>query len=505
MSDNPLDSLPPPNPLDALPPPAAAPAAAPYSFGQFLKEAGSELIRAPVKAISGIPLMAMDTGVGIRNLVTNISEGHYPKLNDFNPFPNTGPKSPTPYEMPSTTFNRTLDQYTVAPTGFLGKGSEFVSTAMLGSQLPAPQGVGTVQGAVKSTFGGTSEASGLAPANFAPAADMLKRQVLEKSQNAGYVVPPSTGNPSFMNRLLEGVSGKLKLQQEAALRNQAVTNELSATGIGQAAGSPITQGALSAIRDEAAQKGYEPIKGIGQIIADAQYGKDLDSLNQAAQGAAKSFPGINPSNDIDNIVAALKQPAFDSKDAVDAIRFLRSQADDAFRSGSASQGQAYKGAAQAIEDQIERHLVNQGDSGSAMLAAFRNARTQMAQTYTAGRALVGETGDFNARAYASELARNKPLIGDQRTIGQFATAFPKAARLTQESYPSISPLDAYGSAIASAASGSAAPLMIPLTRIGIREYLLSGAGQARALPPMTGAAPQTLGGLGSLVPAYFAQ
>ena len=62
--------------------------------------------------------------------------------------------------------------------------------------------------------------------------------------------------------------------------------------------------------------------------------------------------------------------------------------------------------------------------------------------------------------------------------------------MPKEIYPSISPLDVYGSAISAGVTGSAAPLMLPLTRVGLREFLLSPRGQALALqaayqPPKT--------------------
>lgn len=443
----------------------------------FAAQVGSAAVRPLAKGVAALPLMAMDAGVGLRNFIQmKMNPAPAPSMEDL--IAGRKPKSAfQPYELPSSMFNRMLDQYTLPPEG-AGKAAELISSALVGSRLPAPQA-------------GTKP-----PAGFIPPAQMLRNQTVAQAQKEGYVVPPGTANPTFGNRLLEGLSGKLKLQQEAATSNQAVTNELMARSVGQNTDAPLTQGALSLVRGEAARKGYDPLRSLGKIATDQKYIDTLDDITKAAQGASRSFPGLKPTKEVDDVVSALKQKEFNSGDALDAVSHLRELADDAYASGNRLLGKAYKSASKAIEDMVERDLAGRGDDGAAMLKSFREARTLMAKTYTAGKALVEDTGSFNARKMASELAKGKPLAGEQRIVAGFATAFPKVSRLMDESYPSISPLDAYGSAIAAGAADSAAPLAIPLTRVGIREYLLSPAGQQRAIQQAAGAR-ETLGLLGA--------
>lgn len=114
------------------------------SFGEdaldFAKNLGSAAIRPIVRGVTSLPMLAMDAGVAARNLGTNLSNGVMPTLADFNPFAKTG-GSPQPYELPSTEFNRKLDTYTRPPEGFVGKGSELVSSVLAGARLPlTPQG-----------------------------------------------------------------------------------------------------------------------------------------------------------------------------------------------------------------------------------------------------------------------------------------------------------------------------------------------------------------------------
>lgn len=440
---------------------------------------GSAAVRPLAKAVAGLPLMAADAGVGTINTIKQlIAEKRFPRLNDFNPFA-TPPAGD--YPLPSQTFNQSLDAVTLPPEGVVGKGSEFVSSALLGSRIPAPTGVQQ------------------APAGFTPAAQALKTATLQRAQKEGYVVPPSSNNPSFMNRLLEGISGKQKLTQEAVMRNQPVTERLAATALKQNPDAPLTPEALQAIRSSAHQAGYVPVTAAGTMKTDSKFIDDLIAVTKTGQKAARSFPGLKPKTDIDDVVKSLTQEKFDAGDGIDAIAYLREQADDAFRGGEASLGRSYKAAAKAIEDVIERNLESQGENARGLLKGYRDARQLIAQTYTAGKALVDESGTSNAIKYARELMAGKPLVGDQQTIAKFGAQFGKFATVPKEIYPSISPLDVYGSAISAGVTGSAAPLMLPLTRVGLREYLLSQAGQARAIPQayrpqqtmgLFGAAPQ---------------
>lgn len=454
-----VDDLPAPVSVDSLPAPPSNSRG--EGIGGFAKDLGSAIVRPAAKAVAALPLMAMDAGIAGRNILGDLANKAL------------GRHATPDYEMPSSMFNRALDAYTRPPTG-IGKAAEFVTSSLMGARLPlAP------------------EMSNPAPAGFISPRGALRNQLISQGQKEGYVVPPSTGNPTFLNRLMEGLSGKLKLQQEAALRNQGTTDRLMSQSVGESGEAPITQGALESIRSKAAQEGYSPIRQIGEIPTDSKYQDALDAIEKAGK-PGKLLASIKPDTDIADLVKSLKQPNFEGDDAVSTIQTLRQSADDAFRAGKAAVGRAYKAAAGAIEDQIERHLQNQGADGADTLSQFRDARKLMAKTYTAGKALT-ETGNFNARSVASDLARGKPLEGAQRTVGQFASAFPKATRLAQESFPAISPLDAYGSAIASAASHSVAPLALPLTRVGVREFLLSPAGQSRALQAAYKGAPKNLG------------
>lgn len=445
----------------------ATPGDAPMTEGQKWAEAGknvaSAVARPIAQGVAALPLMVMDAGVAARNLIQGAYErNRAPTLSELV----TGKRPFQPYELPSAMFQQSLDSVTRPPDSPVGRGAEMVSSMIAGARMPMP----------------TPTVANAAPAGFRGAQQGMREEVLRQANAAGYVVPPSSVNPSFGNRLLEGLAGKVKLNQEAGLRNMDVTNTLMARSVGENSGAPVTSGALNAIRSETVKQAYEPIRSIGTVTTDAKYLSELDALTKAAKGADRSFPGLAKPSPLDDTVAVLKSGSFDAGDGVDAIAYLRGLADDAYSAGQRSLGKAYKGAATAIENMIERDLQGRGKDGSAILSAYREGRKLIAKTYTANKAMVGQ-GEFNARAVASELAKGAPLEGPQRLVGNFATTFNKyALKPTGENFPSVSPLDAYGSAIAAGSLDSVAPFAYPLTRAGLRSYLLSPAGQARAFP-----------------------
>src|SRR6185437_6226932 len=99
-----------PSPLDPIAPvqggaqeQEGGPQQSPNALGPW----ASSIVRPLAKGVAALPLMAMDAGVGTRNLVENLSNGVTPTLADFNPFAKTG-GTPQPYELPSSMFNRAL-------------------------------------------------------------------------------------------------------------------------------------------------------------------------------------------------------------------------------------------------------------------------------------------------------------------------------------------------------------------------------------------------------------
>lgn len=290
----------------------------------------------------------------------------------------------------------------------------------------------------------------------------------------GYVVPPADLQPGMATELLSGLSGKIKTAQTASVRNQGVTNNLAARDLGLPQGQPITREALEAVRATAGQSGYAPIRAAGDVTADATYSKALDSIVGQYQGAARSFPGA-AKNPVVDLVDGLRQQKFDAGDALDMVKVLRSQADDAYNAGNTTLAKAAKSAAGALEDQLERHLEAAGNKGA--MQAFREARKQIAKSYSVK---LNGTGDVNAGYLAKQLEKGKPLSGDLLTIAQMASAFPKATQSLKEAPKAWSPLDMVAGG-GGFALGSPVPALLAAGRPAARSLLLSGPMQRAAL------------------------
>jgi len=301
----------------------------------------------------------------------------------------------------------------------------------------------------------------------------------QRGSELGYVVPPADLNPGPLSELVSGLSGKIKTAQVASQRNQGVTDNLARQAIGLNQADELSADVLQSIRQQAGQA-YDVVKGSGQVIADKPFIDALDKIASTQQGAGRSFPGLQ-NNGVTDMIASLKQQAFDAGDAVDATKVLRELADKAYRQGDTAVGKAAKGASDALEGMLERHLQAQGNQEA--LNGFQEARKLIAKTYTVQKALNSETGSVSAQKLAQELAKNKPLENELLDIAKFSTAFKPATEMLKQSPKSVSPLDFAFSGGAAVASQNPLALLALGARPVARSALLSGPVQRAALRP----------------------
>lgn len=396
--------------------------------------------RVPIDAVTSLPLVAADAGVNARNLLTGSN-----------------------YEAPSQMYQSAMGEIFPTPADGIEKGMNIGGQMVLGSKLPAPQ------------------AGKQAPANFDP--KTMRALALEKAREAGYVVPPSTTNPTILNRFLESWGGKTATAQEASMRNQAVTDKLVKSDLGLKATDDVAEGTLAAMRKEAADVGYKPVRGVGTIRLDTQYAKSLDEIAAPFSKAESAFPGLNK-NDVIKTVESLKQKSVDTDTAVDSIAILRDKADSAFRQGESGLGRAYKGMAKALEDAIERSLDRRGPEAKDLLSKYRQARQLIAKTHSAEKALNPELGNFDARKLAQQLNAGKPLSGGMKQAGQASQAFNAATRLLTDS-GSVRNTDVILGGGAAALSANPLPLLYPFSRMAARDVMLSNFGQGLLATPRT--------------------
>lgn len=398
---------------------------------QELKRQLGLTARIGADVIGSLPLMAMDAGVAGRNLLTG-----------------------SDYDMPSKMYSDALDQVLPRPETGIEKGVNIAGQMVVGSKLPAPQ------------------AAQQAPANFSNLS--MRQLAFQKARQDGYAVPPSTVNPSMTNKVLESIGGKVALEQDASIKGQGITDALMKRSLGLDEVTQMSEDVLPALRTQAAGP-YKALRSVGTMRADSDYGKALDAISAQYRGAAKDFPEL-ARDDIMKAVEAVRKPSFEADSAMDAISILRDKASTAYRQGDKALGKAYREISGAMEGAIERSLARRGKDSSQLLKEFREARQLIAKTYTAEGALNSQVGSFNAQKLATQLAKGKPLSGEAKKVAEFATAFPKAAKLVLDS-GSVRNTDVILGAGTAIMSKEPTYLLYPFARQAVRQGLLSDVGQ----------------------------
>lgn len=320
------------------------------------------------------------------------------------------------------------------------------------------------------------------------AANAGRDATLSAGRGAGYVVPPSSVNPSRLNTTVEGISGKILTQQAAQIDNQAVTQALVKAELGLADEAAITPASLRVIRSRAGTA-YKAVKKAGQIVTDGQYLDDLTKLAESVDEVAKDFPDANvgANQEITKLVDSLLRDKFDSSSAVAYLKQLRKAASGNLSGINAADpskkalGMAQRQAAEALEDQVIRQLQANGMAETA--ENFAKARTLIAKTYSVEAALKGS--NVNAAKLGAQLSKGKPLSGNLATIAKMAEEFPDAMRV-----PKGSPVSALDPAVGIVGTlmGQPQALLYPLGRAAARGTVLSKAGQNAMLSPSTGVA-----------------
>lgn len=290
--------------------------------------------------------------------------------------------------------------------------------ALYGMATPAvAMAAAPVGKAIGNRLAAKSAEEAAAFARKAPLTQTLKDAIAE-----GYVVTPSSVNPTLYNTVKESMAGKIATAQSASVRNQEVTDKLVRRALGLAEDAPLSTEALKAYRTAQVQAGYEPIRQLGTIKADPKFASDLSDVVKRYTGKG-TIPAVQKT-EINDLVRAHQSGGFDSSDAVDAIRILREDAADAFKKGDSALGNAQRALANAYEGAVERAL----PQGSDLLKNYQLARQNIAKSFSVEDALKEGTGAVDARKLATALQKDVPLEGDLLTVARFGSAFPKATQ-----------------------------------------------------------------------------
>lgn len=338
----------------------------------------------------------------------------------------------------------------------------------------------------------------------AQAANAVRDANIASAQAAGYTLTPGSVSPTGKNILAERVAGKTSLEQLSSVKNQTVTDKLVRESLNLPESAPLTSDTMKGIRATEYNKGYEPVKQIGQLPTDNRFLSDLVDIETKYVGANASFPGSVPP-EVENLIKNYTVNKFDSKDAIDASRRLRDEASANFKKGENSVAKAQLDVANALENQIERHLINTGrPDAHTILEQFKLSRQRMAVSHTVENAIREGSGSVDAKKLANMLQRGDYMTGELKTIAEFANIAPRVTNMPSTiGTPAAGSVlgqnlltnvalggglgGAYGGVPGGAVgltAGAAASLAPAMISSGMRKYLMSSAGQKNLLPSL---------------------
>lgn len=280
-----------------------------------------------------------------------------------------------------------------------------------------------------------------------------KRETIEAAIDAGYVIPPNMVNPSFANQTIESIAGKQATQQIASTKNTEVTEGLVRKALGIPEDVPLSKSTLEGLR-KTAGTAYADVSSLSPQAA-----TDLEALKVARNEAQGWFRAYNRSASPLDLAKA--------KDA------------------------------RALSDSLEQTLEQHAASANRpeLIPALRDARKEIAKTYTVERSLNDASGTVDARVLGRMLEKGVPLTDELKTAGRFASAFPTVAKSPQQvGSPAAHNMKALASALMGgggiAAAGplgvgaAAVPFVAPplaralMFRQGAQQALVQGAPQA---------------------------
>lgn len=432
-------------------------------------------LNASSKAIAGIPDALLNTPTRIWNLLkagagTAATAAGRPDLApDLSPEPDYARRALTalgainPAAEPTNTRQRVIDAATQGATGMM------INPANTARQVVGNAATGTLGGTaagVTKEVTGSDEASIIAAmvtpravqaaggAGRAAVADAIVKKgqsevsdkVLADARKEGYVAPPASTNPTFLNNRLESMAGKAAIKQEAGQRNQTITNAVAARDLGMPPDTAITAGKLDAYRK--AEAG--PYREVAALSRNAKV--YLEQLQQAR---------------------------------VDANEWWKFYASGTGGPNAKAKAEALQQQAGALEVKIEGIAQRAGKPD--LVNNLREARQKIAKSWDIDRALNLGDATVSAPTIGRAYDKGAPFTGGLETIAKFAEG-PGRQFVTEGSRipaPGVSGTEIYGmsgmGAAGSAAAGPAGWLAggLPLLRGPVRSLLLSDAYQNR--------------------------
>jgi hypothetical protein len=325
----------------------------------------------------------------------------------------------------------------------------------------------------------TATVSGLSTPKT-PANLTQSQLVAERAIAQGATLPPTQVNPSMLNRLLEGFSGKQQTGQVASIKNQEVINAQARKALNLPEDTVITPQVLQDYRNVKGQA-YDALKANNTYYADKQFFTDINKRTAELQKLANTTDVTSELR----VLNGLKQMNFDGVGLVEQMKRLRYDGEANLASidpANRSLGQAQKFAARQLEDLAERNLKNFNQPD--VMSNFKQARQDIAKSYTIEKSLNAVTGDVSGAKLGQRAATGKIVPSELQALADAAAAYPTAFQNTSRigSVPGISPLDVGAAGVAAASASNPSLLATVLGRPAVRAGITSPVFQRNILP-----------------------
>lgn len=250
---------------------------------------------------------------------------------------------------------------------------------------------------------GESEAEALARKS----ANATRDVTIAESQKAGYTIPRSAYDPSATTNILESISGKAATLQEAAKRNQAVTNSLARKYLKLPENIAFSEDVMSGLVSKHSKIYDEARKLPAGVVG--------EETTQATMGAVKK-PLIKSGDEL-----------------VDEIRKARKQARDNYAhyertADPKAQEIAEAAVAKAEELEGQLDILASKNFKPDTLNELRKSRKELAKIHSIENAMNTATGEINALSLKSQLDKGVPLTDEAKTIANFAKGFQNIAK-----------------------------------------------------------------------------
>jgi len=356
--------------------------------------------------------------------------------------------------------------------------------AGFGSQIAQEAGGGMWSQLLGSLIGGGVGTMAVKPVATTPSTQQLqninKDTLLQKAQKEGYIALPSDVGAGKGAKALETISGKFKSEELASAKNQNVSNNLTRKYLGLPEQAPLNVDTLDSIRSSMSPA-YEAVKQTGIINLG-----EKNPLSKLVEGVQFTKGGKNA------LMGEVKPNyAIDAADAVEQIKQLRATGDAYYKSGTNIQkpdpahlalGKQYIAEANKLENILENHVSQIGQP--ELIQNLKNARKEIAKTYTVQNALIGE----NLIDYRKigKMLDKKPITGELELAAKFAKEFQRVNKPVAYQPTAFTLPDVYGTAIGGALdliTGVPLATAIPAARVGSRYLMESAPYQQRYVKP----------------------